>query len=88
MTGHADATIDALLDGFALQEASLPATAGAEMSELAGSIAAQMPADTVPCLAEFTVDRVLQPGYDFGDECEFGLDLLLDGLADAARSDV
>ena len=23
----------------------------------------------------------LQPGYDFGNECEFGLDVILDGLA-------
>jgi hypothetical protein len=27
---------------------------------------------------------VLQPGYDYGDEYQFGLDLILDGL-DAAR---
>jgi hypothetical protein len=33
-----------------------------------------------PRLAEFTFDHVLQPGYDFGDEYEFGLDLILDGL--------
>ena len=25
-------------------------------------------------------DYYLQPGYDFGDEFEFGLDLILDGL--------
>lgn len=29
--------------------------------------------------AELTVEHVLHPGYD-GDEYEFGLDLLLDGL--------
>ena len=26
-------------------------------------------------------EYVLQPGYDFGDEFEFGLNLILDGLA-------
>jgi hypothetical protein len=26
------------------------------------------------------VDHVLQPGYDYADEFEFGLDLILDGL--------
>ena len=31
-------------------------------------------------LAEFTFGHVMQPGYDFGDEYEFGLDLILDGL--------
>ena len=33
-----------------------------------------------PHLAEFTAGHVLQPGYDFGDSFEFGLDLILDGL--------
>ena len=33
-----------------------------------------------PRLAELTSEHVLQPGYDYGDEYEFGLDLILDGL--------
>ena len=37
------------------------------------------PAD-YPHLLEFTVEHVLKPGYDFGAEFEFGLDLVLDGL--------
>ena len=41
---------------------------------------AQFPADTYPHLAEFTFGHVLQPGYDFGNEYQFGLDLILDGL--------
>ena len=80
LIGHAYAVIDAFLYGFALQEASLPATGGEDMAELAGSMAEQMPADILPHLAEFTVDHVLQPGYDFGNEFEFGLNLILDGL--------
>jgi hypothetical protein len=27
-----------------------------------------------------TVEHILQRGYDYGVECEFGLDLNLDGL--------
>ncbi len=34
-----------------------------------------------PHLVELTEDFVLQPGYDFGNEFEFGLTLILDGLA-------
>ena len=34
-----------------------------------------------PHLLELTTDFVLQPGYDFGNEFAFGLDLILDGLA-------
>ena len=30
--------------------------------------------------AELTVEHVLKPGYDYGNEFEFGLDLILDGL--------
>ena len=43
-----------------------------------------MPADLYPHLTEFTVDRVLQPGYDFGAEFDVGINLILDGLARAA----
>jgi hypothetical protein len=28
----------------------------------------------------------LQPGYDYGDEFEFGLDLILDGLEKSRRT--
>jgi AcrR family transcriptional regulator len=86
MTAHAYALIDAFVYGFALQEASLPATGGDEMADLAESIAAAMPVDQYPNLAEFTTEHVLQPGYDFGREFDFGLELILDGLDAAANS--
>ncbi len=41
----------------------------------------QFPTDEYPHLVEMTTSYVLQPGYDFGDEFEFGLDVILDGLA-------
>ena len=41
---------------------------------------AQFPTGGYPHLTELTVEHVLQPGYDYGDEYEFGLDLILDGL--------
>jgi hypothetical protein len=46
-----------------------------------------MPADLYPHLAEFTFDRVLQPGYDFGNEFDVGIDLIFDGLALAADAE-
>ena len=87
LTGHAYAVIDAFLYGFALQEATLPATGGDEMSELAASIADQMPVDDFPRFAEFTIEHVLQPGYDFGNEFEFGLNLILDGVERAFQAE-
>ena len=41
---------------------------------------AQVPADKYPHLTEFTIEHILQPGYDYGEEHTFGLDLILDGL--------
>jgi AcrR family transcriptional regulator len=83
LAGHAYAVLDSYIHGFALQEASLPFDVGAETSELAQGILAQFPAGAYPHLAEFTLEHVLQPGYDYGNEYEFGLDLILDGLESA-----
>jgi AcrR family transcriptional regulator len=85
MTAHAYALIDSYLYGFALQEASLPATGGAEMAELAKTLIEPLPADHYPHLTEFTTGHVLQPGYDFRAEFDFGLDLILDALEARAR---
>jgi AcrR family transcriptional regulator len=85
MAAHAYALLDAFVYGFALQEATLPATGGEEMAALAGEIAEHFPLDAYPHLAELTVEHVLQPGYDFAKEFDFGLDLILDGLEHAAR---
>ena len=46
----------------------------------AQAIMARFASGEYPHLTEFTVEHVLQPGYDYGDEFEFGLDLILDGL--------
>ena len=70
----------AYIYGFALQEASLPFSTPEETAEVASSIMAEMAAGAYPHLAELTVEHVLQPGYDYGDEFRFGLELLLDGL--------
>jgi AcrR family transcriptional regulator len=84
MTAHAYALIDAFIYGFALQEASIPASGGDEMTELVQGMADAMPVDEYPNLVEFTAAHVLQPGYDFAREFDFGLDLILDGLEAAA----
>ena len=41
---------------------------------------ADFPADALPHLAELTVEHVGKPGYAFGDEFGWGLELILDGL--------
>ena len=44
------------------------------------------PVNEYPNLVEFLSEHVLQPGYDYAGEFEYGLELILDGL-DRARSD-
>src|SRR4249919_1769503 len=86
LAAHAYAVLDSYIYGFALQEASLPFDTGEETAELAQAMLAQFPADQYPYLAEFTCEHVLQPGYDYGSEYEYGLDLVLDGLDRALRT--
>ncbi|MGE3289587.1 MAG: TetR/AcrR family transcriptional regulator C-terminal domain-containing protein [Pseudonocardia sp.] len=81
---HAYALIDSYVFGFALQEASLPLSDGEDAAELAREIVDVTDPDRYPHLAWLTAEHVLQPGYAFGDEFAWGLDLLLDGL-DRAR---
>ena len=80
MTAHAYALIDSYLYGCALQQANLPATGGENMAELAEAITEQFSAGEYPHLVELTTEHILTPGYDFRDEFEFGLSLILDGL--------
>lgn len=81
MTAHAFSALDSYIYGFALQEATLPlGDTEAETAEVATMMMAQVPAEVYPYLTEFTVEHILKPGYDYGDEFGFGLELLLDGL--------
>jgi AcrR family transcriptional regulator len=81
LAAHAFSALDSYVYGFALQEATLPfGDTEEETVEVAKMMAAQVPADEYPHLTEFTVEHILQPGYDYGDEFVFGLDLILDGL--------
>ena len=85
LAAHAYSLLDAYIYGFALQETSLPFSTPEETAEVAQSIMAEFPADQYPHLTEIAVEHVLQPGYDYGNEYRFGLELILDGL-DRARS--
>ena len=80
LAAHAFSALDSSIYGFAVQEASLPFDTAEETAEVAQAILRQLPADQCPHLAELTVQHVLQPGYDYANEFESGLDLILDGL--------
>ena len=80
MTAHAYALIDSYVYGFALQEAALPFEGPDSVADLADQIIEPLAAGEYPHLVEMTTSYYLRPGYDFGDEFRFGLDLILDGL--------
>ncbi len=85
LAAHAYSALDSYIYGFALQERSLPFDTAEETAAMAQDFIARIPADEYPHLAELTVQHVMQPGYDYGDEYLFGLDLILDGLEHARR---
>jgi AcrR family transcriptional regulator len=80
MTAHAYALLDSYIYGFALSEASLPINGPETVAEVAESMMLQYLAKDYPHLSEFSAEHILKPGYDFGQEFEFGLELVLDGL--------
>jgi hypothetical protein len=44
-----------------------------------------LPVEDYPHLVELTTEHVLKPGYSYGNEFEFGLGLILDGLEASAH---
>ena len=80
LAAHAYSLLDAYIYGFALQENSLPFGTPEETAEVAQTIMAEFAGGTYPHLTEIAVEHVLQPGYDYGNEYQFGLELILDGL--------
>jgi AcrR family transcriptional regulator len=85
LTAHANALLDSYLYGFALQEASLPFVTGEEAARVAREISGGFAPGQYPYLTEMAMARITSPGYDYADEFEVGLDLILDALAAAAR---
>ncbi|WP_433160476.1 TetR/AcrR family transcriptional regulator C-terminal domain-containing protein [Kribbella sp. CA-247076] len=81
MTAHAYAVLDAFVYGFAVQEAALPFEGPDSVSGVADSIMEQFAAGDYPHLVEMATEFYALPGYDFADEFDFGLDLILDGLS-------
>ncbi|TMG64211.1 MAG: TetR/AcrR family transcriptional regulator [Chloroflexi bacterium] len=81
MAAHAYSLLDSYIYGFTLNEQSLPFDSSpAKVAEVAGNIMREMPAGEYPYLTEMAVEHAMKPGYDYGDEFEFGLKMIIDGL--------
>jgi len=79
-SAHALSLIDSDVHGFVLQEVSLPFGPDDDMDELVDEIVPAEMLAAFPHLAELTSELVLRPGYQYGDEFAFGIELILDGL--------
>jgi hypothetical protein len=88
MTGHAMSLLDSYVQGFAQQEASLPLDASGDIGSATEEIMAQQQAMAAafPHLTDMAARLILQPGYAYGNEFDFGLTLILDGLEAAHRA--
>lgn len=86
LTAHVAAALDTVIFGFAVQEAALPFGAD-DVAAVAGGIIDHIPADEFPHLAEMATNHVLVPGYDFGDEFDYILEMVLDALEQRFRAE-
>ena len=75
---HAYSVLDGYTYGFTLQEKTSPFQTPEESAEMAKATVGDMGA-AFPYLAE-VVAEFAKDGYSYGDEYEFGLGLILDGL--------
>jgi AcrR family transcriptional regulator len=81
LAAHAVSTVDSYVHGFVLQEVNLPFRDESELAAMTGAIMETFPASEFPYLFEMTVQHVLQPGYNYGNEFDSGLKVVLDGIA-------
>jgi AcrR family transcriptional regulator len=80
MAAHAYSVLDSYIYGFALTKMNLPFETSDDVADVAQSILEPFPPDEYPHMVEILTDHVMKPGYDYGEEFEYGLDLILDGL--------
>lgn len=79
MAAHAYSLLDSYTYGFALTKMTLPFDTGEEVAEVAMGMRQSVDLDEYPHLVEM-IGHALEPGYDYLDEFEYGLDVILDSL--------
>lgn len=87
LTAHAYAVLDSYIYGFIHTELNLPLQTTEETHEVAKAIFEKLPPGAYPHLVEMTMEHVLKPGYSYGNELDFGLELILDGLERALHEE-
>jgi len=79
LAAHAYSLMDSYIYGFALEEAALPFEPQ-NAGEAVPDFIAQFAMQDFPYLTEMGVEHIMRPGYNYSDEFDFGLGLILDGL--------
>ena len=79
---HAYSVLDSYVYGFAQTQLSLPFESAEQVATMGERMLQQFPVDQYPHLAQM-IGHAMKPGYDHSGEFDFGLDLVLDGLARA-----
>jgi AcrR family transcriptional regulator len=89
MAAHAMSLLDSYVRGFAMQETSLPLDEAGDIGAVTEDIMEQqhMMAGAFPHLAQMAEKLILQPGYAYGNEFEFGLPVILNGIEAALASE-
>jgi len=84
MAAHAYSLLDSYIYGFAATQLNLPFTPD-DVGEKAESMLQPFAAGAYPHLTEMLTDHIMRPGYDYADEFEYGLDIILEGLERALQ---
>jgi len=86
-SGHIFSLIDSYIYGFVLQEVALPFDETSNLDAIVEGMMMPFSPEEYPNLTEFTAEYILKPGYRYGDEFEYGLDIILDALQHRGRSE-
>jgi AcrR family transcriptional regulator len=81
---HAYSLVDSYVYGFALFAMNLPFDPSEEVADLGQGVLRAYPVNAYPNLVAYI--SAMRPGYNYGDEFEYGLDLILDGLDRASST--
>ncbi len=80
LASHAFSAIDAYVYGFVLTEVTLPFEADESAEQFVGELREVLTPEAYPHLMEMIAEQVTGRDYAYGDEFDFGLELILDGL--------
>jgi AcrR family transcriptional regulator len=78
LAAHAFSVLDAYVYGFVLTEVNLPFQAGESAEDFVADLGPI--SDVYPHLTELVADQIVGRDYAYGDEFDYGLALVLDGL--------